>query len=104
VRVSQRHVQARASALCMHVLGTKPLYSDATPSIAGMRMKQSTTPAYCTTPSVGTPPACAIRRVFTTSTGVEKMAETVPAMPEAPKWPSGPSGTPAAMSRVLASS
>ena len=35
-----------------------------------MRMKQSTTPVYNTTPSVAVPPACAISRVFTTSTGV----------------------------------
>ena len=36
--------------------------------------------------------SCALSRVLTTSTGVEKTAETRPAVPEAPKCASGPSG------------
>eukprot|EP01052_Picozoa_sp_SAG31_P052466 SAG31_NODE_12969_length_903_cov_1.172886_1_plen_86_part_00 len=46
-----------------------------------------------------------LSRVFTTSTGVEKMAETKPAVPDAPKCARGPSGTsPVASKLVLAAS
>ena len=71
-------------------MGVKPLYSAPTPSSRTIVRSASTTPAYCRSPA---PPATFMRRVLTTSAGVDVHADATPAMPLAPMCASALSPT-----------